>query len=245
MIALKHDTIRPYGLSDATKKEEVENMFDNIAHRYDFLNHLLSAGIDHTWRKKAVDYISQIQPKIIADLATGTGDFALESARLHPDKIVGIDISEEMMHYGKIKAKNKGYSNIEFVKGDSEQLQFDSDYFDAMTVGFGVRNYQNLEQGLTEMRRVLRPKGRLVILEVSIPKNVFMKFIFNIYFNYFCPFIGRIFSKDVRAYTYLNESVNAFPSGKTFTDILEKIGFKNVVWKPLTFGICAMYTCEK
>jgi demethylmenaquinone methyltransferase/2-methoxy-6-polyprenyl-1,4-benzoquinol methylase len=112
-------------------------------------------------------------------------------------------------------------------------------------VGFGVRNYQNLEQGLTEMKRILRTNGRLVILEVSIPKNTLMKFIFNIYFNYFCPFIGRLFSKDVRAYTYLNESVNAFPSGKNFTDILEKIGFRNVVWKPLTFGICAMYTCEK
>jgi len=245
MLALKHDTIRPYGHTNATKREEVEHMFDNIAHRYDFLNHLLSAGIDHTWRKKAVDYIGQIQPRIIADLATGTGDFAMESARLHPTKIIGIDISEEMMHYGRIKAKNKGYSNIEFVKGDSEKLNFTSDYFDAMTVGFGVRNYQNLEQGLSEMYRVLKPSGRLVILEVSIPNNVFMKFIFNIYFNYFCPFIGRIFSKDVRAYTYLNESVNAFPSGNDFTKILDKVGFKKTIWKPLTFGICAMYTCEK
>ncbi len=245
MIALKHDTIRPYGHTNTSKKEEVEHMFDNIAHRYDFLNHLLSAGIDHTWRKKAVDYIGQIQPLIIADLATGTGDFALESARLNPKKIIGIDISEEMMHYGRIKAKNKGYNHIEFVKGDSEQLNFPTDYFDAMTVGFGVRNYQNLEQGLSEMYRVLKSGGRLVILEVSIPKNSFMKFIFNIYFNYFCPFIGRLFSKDVRAYTYLNESVNAFPSGNDFVTILNKVGFKNTVWKPLTFGICAMYTCEK
>jgi demethylmenaquinone methyltransferase/2-methoxy-6-polyprenyl-1,4-benzoquinol methylase len=245
MIALKHDTIRPYGHTDTTKKEEVEHMFDNIAHRYDFLNHLLSAGIDHTWRKKAVNYIGEIHPKIIADLATGTGDFAMESARLNPTKIIGIDISDEMMHYGRIKTKNKKYDFIEFIKGDSEKLEFDDNYFDAMTVGFGVRNYQNLEQGLTEMKRILRTNGRLVILEVSIPKNTLMKFIFNIYFNYFCPFIGRLFSKDVRAYTYLNESVNAFPSGKNFTDILEKIGFRNVVWKPLTFGICAMYTCEK
>jgi ubiquinone/menaquinone biosynthesis methyltransferase len=179
MLALKHDTIRPYGHTNATKREEVEHMFDNIAHRYDFLNHLLSAGIDHTWRKKAVDYIGQIQPRIIADLATGTGDFAMESARLHPTKIIGIDISEEMMHYGRIKAKNKGYSNIEFVKGDSEKLNFTSDYFDAMTVGFGVRNYQNLEQGLSEMYRVLKPNGKGLIVVWAMEQGDRSKFHFT------------------------------------------------------------------
>lgn len=245
MLVLKHDTIRPYGDTSQSKREEVEQMFDNIAHRYDFLNHLLSAGIDHSWRKKAVDYIAEVQPKQIIDLATGTGDFAIECARLRPDKITAVDISEEMMRYGAIKVKSNGYDTIQFMKGDSEQLAFTDNTFDAMTVGFGVRNYQDLPKGLKEMHRVLRKGGRLAILEVSIPQNAFMRYIFNIYFNHFCPFIGRIFSKDVRAYTYLNESVNAFPSGIHFVDILKNTGFINVNWQPLTFGICALYTCEK
>lgn len=243
---MEHDSIKPYSLGAKTKKEEVEEMFDNIAYRYDFLNHLLSAGMDRLWRKRAVRYIGEIKPQIVADIATGTGDFAMEIMKINPQKIVGIDLSEDMLKWARIKAQEKGFNDvIQYVKGDSEKLLFDTDTFDAMTVGFGVRNYQDLEQGLKEMNRVLKPKGRLVILEVSKPTNFFVKIFFNFYFNYVCPLIGRLFSKDSRAYTYLPESVAAFPSGQKFTAILEKTGFKNVTWKPLTFGICAMYTAEK
>jgi demethylmenaquinone methyltransferase/2-methoxy-6-polyprenyl-1,4-benzoquinol methylase len=202
--------------------------------------------MDRIWRKRAVRYIGEIKPQIVADIATGTGDFAMEILKINPQKIVGIDLSEDMLKYARIKAQEKGFNDvIQYVKGDSEKLLFDTDTFDAMTVGFGVRNYQDLEQGLKEMNRVLKHNGRLVILEVSKPTNFFVKIFFNFYFHYVCPFIGRLFSKDSRAYTYLPESVAAFPSGQKFTSILEKTGFKNVTWKPLTFGICAMYTAEK
>lgn len=238
--------VTPYGQAGKSKKDEVEEMFDNIAHRYDFLNHLLSAGTDHIWRKKAVKYISEVSPKVIADVATGTGDFAMEAIKINPDKVVGIDLSEEMLSYARIKAKKAELEGrMEFVKADSEKLPFTDNMFDAMTVGFGVRNFENLEQGLTEMRRVLRSGGRLAILEISKPTGFPFKQAFQVYFKYVCPVIGRLFSSDPRAYTYLPESVEVFPSGPAFVKILEKVGYKNVQWKPLTFGICAMYTCEK
>ncbi len=221
-------------------------MFDNIAHNYDFLNHLLSLGIDNLWRKKAIRFIGKSNPKVIMDMATGTGDFAMEALKLNPDRVVGLDLSEDMLQYGRIKAKKKGVDSIvEFVKGDSEDLQFEDNTFDAMTVGFGVRNFENLEKGLSEMLRVLKPGGKLVVLEISKPRSFPFKQIFKVYFHYVCPLIGRVFSKDHRAYTYLPESVEAFPSGKKFTGILEKVGYKKAEWTPLTFGICAMYTCEK
>ena len=243
---MEHDNVKPYSQDAKSKKEEVEEMFDNIAHRYDFLNHLLSAGMDKLWRKKAVNYIGETHPKIVADIATGTGDFAMEIMRINPDKIIGIDLSDDMLKYARIKAQEKGFNSvIEYVKGDSEKLLFADNSFDAMTVGFGVRNYQDLEKGLREMNRVLKPNARLAILEVSKPTNPIIKLVFNFYFNFVTPAIGRLFSKDSRAYTYLPELVAAFPAGHKFTAILEKCGFKNVRWTPLTFGICAMYTAEK
>jgi demethylmenaquinone methyltransferase/2-methoxy-6-polyprenyl-1,4-benzoquinol methylase len=238
--------VTPYNDANRSKKEQVEEMFDNIAHRYDFLNRLLSLGIDISWRKKAVKYIGQIKPKVILDLATGTGDFAIEALTLKPEKIIGYDISDGMMNYGREKAKQQNVTDIlSFVQGDSEKMPFEDNKFDAITVGFGVRNFEHLEVGLAEMYRVLKPSGRVAILEISKPHNVFMKQIFGIYFKYILPIVGKLFSKDARAYTYLPESVSVFPEGENFVGILTNIGFKNVEWHPLTLGICAFYSCEK
>lgn len=237
--------VTPYN-DQRTKKAQVEEMFDNIAHRYDFLNHLLSMGIDIIWRKKAVKYIGIIQPKKILDVASGTGDFAFEALSLHPEKVIGFDLSEGMMNYGREKAKKMNVSDVvEFVKGDSEKMPFADNTFDAITVGFGVRNFENLEAGLKEMLRVLRTGGKVAILEASMPQNAIIRSLFSLYFGKIVPLIGRLFSKDARAYTYLPESVMAFPRGLEFARILENIGFRNVKWQPLTFGACAFYTMEK
>lgn len=238
--------VKPYGKAGKSKKEEVEEMFDSIAPRYDFLNRLLSLGIDRSWRRKAVNYIGEIKPKIVLDVATGTGDFAFEALRFSPEKIIGYDISEKMLSYGKQKAVATGTAHIiHFVKGDSEKINFEDNKFDAVTVGFGVRNFEYLEQGLAEIYRVLKPGGRLAILEVSLPTNTFVRFFYDIYFSYVLPVIGRILSRDLRAYTYLPESVKAFPQGNAFVQILQNIGFSNVQWTPLTLGTCALYTAEK
>lgn len=239
------ETVKPYDYN-RSKKEQVEEMFDNIAHRYDFLNHLLSAGIDITWRKKAIRYIGQANPKTILDVASGTGDFAFEALSLKPEKVTGFDLSEGMMKLGRAKAEKLGVSNVvEFVKGDSEQMPFQGNSFDAITVGFGVRNFENIEAGLKEMHRVLKPGGHVAILEASMPQNAIIRSVFSLYFGKIVPFIGSIFSKDNRAYSYLPESVTAFPNGLEFVRILENIGFRNVKWTPLTFGACAFYTMEK
>jgi demethylmenaquinone methyltransferase/2-methoxy-6-polyprenyl-1,4-benzoquinol methylase len=238
--------VTPYKDTGRSKKEQVEQMFDNIAYRYDFLNHLLSLGIDISWRKRAVKFIGEINPKKILDVATGTGDFAFESLSLKPEKVIGYDLSEGMMNYGRMKAaKMKASHIVEFVKGDSEQMNFVTNSFDAITVGFGVRNFEHLNAGLSEMYRVLKPGGRVAILEASQPSNAIIKSVYGLYFNYILPMVGKAFSKDARAYTYLPESVRAFPQGFEFTRILENIGFRNVKWQPLTFGICALYTMEK
>jgi demethylmenaquinone methyltransferase/2-methoxy-6-polyprenyl-1,4-benzoquinol methylase len=238
-------TITPYN-DTRSKKQQVEEMFDNIAHRYDFLNHLLSLGIDITWRKKAIKYIGTIQPKKILDVASGTGDFAFEALALSPEKVTGFDLSEGMMNYGKAKAEKLGVSNIvEFIKGDSEKMPFADNSFDAITVGFGVRNFENLEAGLQEIYRVLKPGGKVAILEASMPQNTIIRTLYSLYFGKIVPVVGKLFSKDSRAYSYLPESVKAFPEGLEFVRILENIGFKNGKWTPLTFGVCAFYTMEK
>jgi demethylmenaquinone methyltransferase/2-methoxy-6-polyprenyl-1,4-benzoquinol methylase len=238
--------VTPYNDQQRSKKQQVEEMFDNIAHRYDFLNHLLSLGIDISWRKKAVKEIGKVNPKTILDVASGTGDFAFQALSLKPDKIIGFDLSEGMLKYGRQKAIEMKVDNVvEFVKGDSEQMPFADNTFDAMTVGFGVRNFEHLTVGLAEMHRVMRPGGRVAILEASNPPNAIIRWFYSLYFSNIVPMIGKLVSKDSRAYSYLPESVKAFPEGLEFVKILENIGFKNVKWQPLTFGACAMYLMEK
>lgn len=218
-------------------------MFDSISGNYDFLNHFLSLGIDIRWRRKAVKLLAPGKPKLILDVATGTGDFAVETLKLNPDKVIGIDISEGMLEVGRKKMKDRGYdSRIELLSGDSENLPFEENKFDAVVVGFGVRNFENLEKGLAEMYRVLKPGGRMVVLEFSKPTMFPFKQLFNFYFNFILPKIGKLISRDPAAYTYLPESVQAFPDGDSFVRILNRIGFKDTLCKPLTLGISSLYT---
>ncbi|MCT4562076.1 MAG: bifunctional demethylmenaquinone methyltransferase/2-methoxy-6-polyprenyl-1,4-benzoquinol methylase UbiE [Crocinitomicaceae bacterium] len=243
---MERKEVKPYGSEEQTKKQEVEKMFDNISSKYDFLNHFLSLGIDKIWRKKAVRELKPIQPKRILDIATGTGDFAIASTKLNPSEIVGLDLSAGMLEVGRVKMKEKGLDQlISMVQGDSENLPFDTDYFDGLTVGFGVRNFENLEKGLGEMLRVVRPGGRLVILEFSKPKKFPIKQAFGFYSRYIIPFLGKTISKDDKAYAYLPESVAAFPEGQDFLNILQKVGYKNVSAKLVSGGIATIYTGDK
>lgn len=236
----------PLPESDLNKKEQVAGMFDRIAGKYDFLNHLLSMGIDKGWRKKAIKSIAPIQPKHILDVATGTGDFAIASLAIHPEKIIGVDISEGMLAVGRTKMKEKNLEGkISLMYGDSEQLPFEDNSFDAITCAYGVRNFENLEKGLSQMQRVLRSGGRLAILEFSHPKKFPFSQLYKFYFRYILPTIGKAVSKDATAYTYLPQSVAAFPEGQDFLKILVKCGFKQVKARPLTFGITTLYTAEK
>lgn len=221
-------------------------MFNNISSHYDFLNHFLSLGIDKAWRKRAIAMLKGHQPKYVLDVATGTGDFALEALSLNPEKIVGVDISEGMLDIARRKIERRNLSSkVEVLKGDSENLTFAENKFDAVTVGFGVRNFENLERGLSEIFRVMKPGATLVILEFSKPSKFPFKQVYNFYFKTILPKIGRLISKDKAAYTYLPESVQAFPDGIDFENILKKVGFKNTSWKSLTLGISAIYTGEK
>lgn len=238
--------IKPYYKTDKSKKEEVTEMFDNISHKYDFLNHFLSLGIDHLWRKRAIKMLKENQPKKIIDLATGTGDFALEALKLDPEKVVGVDISKGMLEKGREKMEKKGKSDIiSMVHGDSEDLPFEDNEFDALTVGFGVRNYENLEKGLAEMLRVINPGGTAVILEFSKPKKFPIKQLFGFYSKYIIPILGKTISKDSSAYEYLPESVAAFPEGEDFLAILEKVGYKNTSARMVSGGIATIYTGVK
>ena len=240
------ETVTPYKEKNSSKKEQVAEMFDNISHRYDFLNHFLSLGIDKLWRKKAVKILSAIQPKVILDVATGTGDFAIESLSLKPTEVVGIDISQGMLDKGIVKIKKNGQEDIiELKYGDSEDIPFEDNYFDAITVAFGVRNFENLEKGLSEMKRVLKTGGMAVVLEFSKPKAFPIKQIYNFYFHKVLPGIGKLVSKDASAYTYLPESVEAFPEGKEFEDILKKLGFQYKSTHTLFFGISSIYVVQK
>ena len=242
-----HDTIVPQKDSSLSKKEQVADMFNSIAFRYDFLNRFLSAGIDITWRKKAIKQLSSLQPQTVLDVATGTADVALMTYDLlHPKKIIGIDISEGMLDLGrkKITARNLD-STIQLYTGDSENIGFELDTFDAITVAFGVRNFQNLSKGLEEMRRVLKPGGKLVVLEFSKPKNVLFKGVYNIYMNNIAPGFGKMVAKNKDAYQYLNDSVQAFPEGESFLGIMKEAGFNQTYLQKLTLGICTIYCGTK
>lgn len=236
----------PYKEQNISKKEQVAQMFNSISGRYDFLNHFLSLGIDRGWRKKAIKILAVSKPKIMLDVATGTGDFALQALTLNPDKVIGVDISEGMLAVGRKKMTDRKVSHkIELQTGDSENLPFADNNFDAVTVGFGVRNFENLEKGLMEIYRVMKPNATLVVLEFSRPSRFPFKQFYNFYFKTILPKIGRWVSRDKAAYTYLPESVEAFPDGSNFVAILNTVGFKNTTCKPLTFGISSIYTAQK
>ena len=247
MTQFEHDKVVPLKDSELSKKEQVADMFDNIAYRYDFLNRFLSVGIDVLWRKKAIRQLKDINPKIILDVATGTADVAIMTAQiLQPEKIIGIDISDGMLNFGRKKINKLGLATlIELLNGDSETIKFDDNSFDAVTVAFGVRNFQNLEKGLSEIKRVLKPGGKLVVLEFSKPKAILVKQLYNVYMNVVAPGMGRLFSKNRNAYKYLDESIKKFPEGKNFTTILDNLGYTNTYCKPLSFGICSIYCGEK
>jgi len=239
--------VTPYRSTEESKKEQVERMFDKIAPRYDLLNRVLSLGIDVWWRRRALGYLRPAAPKEILDVATGTADVAIMAAKiLKPERVVGVDIANQMLDFGRIKIKREALdSTITLETGDSEDLHFPDASFDAVTVAFGVRNFENLGKGLSEMLRVLRPGGRIVILEFSRPRLFPFKQLYNAYFKYVLPLIGRLTSRDMRAYTYLFESVQAFPEGDNFLNILSKTGYQHPQCERLTLGICSIYTAVK
>lgn len=238
--------VKPYS-AEGSKKEQVAEMFDNIAPKYDFLNRSLSMGIDVLWRRKAIRMLQHINPQTVLDVATGTGDVALEIHRqLKPTRIVGLDLSPGMLEVGKRKIANKGLTDsIEMVVGDSENLPFEDNTFDAITVAFGVRNFENLNAGLMEMNRVLKPGGKLIVLEFSHPRSFPFKQIYWTYFNHILPFFGKMVSKDSSAYTYLPESVKQFPDGDAFIKRLNETSYQNPTQRALTFGIASIYTADK
>ena len=243
MTQFAHDNVVPQKDSALSKKEQVADMFDNIAHRYDFLNRFLSAGIDIQWRKEAIRQLKENHPQKILDVATGTADVAILAAQiLKPQQIIGIDISDGMLALGRKKIQQlRLEDHIELLNGDSETINFEDASFDAVTVAFGVRNFQHLEKGLKEIRRVLKPGGKLVVLEFSKPKAFGIKQVYNVYMNIVAPGIGKIFSKNRNAYKYLDESIKKFPEGENFTTILDNLGYTNTYCKPLSFGICSLY----
>lgn len=239
------EVVKPYNKS-ASKKEEVKEMFNNISHKYDFLNHFLSLGIDKRWRKQAIGLLKNEKPELILDIATGTGDFAIAALKINPKKVIGVDLSPGMLEKGRIKlTKRKLDSKIELLEGDSEQIAFPDNTFDAITVGFGVRNFEDLEKGLSEMLRILKPGKTAVILEFSKPKKFPVKQSFKFYSKFFIPLFGKLFSKDKRAYTYLPESVNVFPEGDAFLTILQKVGYIQTKAKLVSGGIATIYTGKK
>ncbi len=239
-------TVVPYKDQSTSKKEQVAQMFNNISPKYDLLNRVLSMGIDISWRKKAIKMLEQEQPKFILDVATGTADFAIEALSLNPEKIIGVDISEGMLNLGKEKIKKMNLTNkIELQMGDSERLLFADETFDAVIVSFGVRNFENLEKGLQDIYRVLKKDGTLVVLEFSQPQGFIFSNIYNFYSKNILPAIGKLVSKDTAAYTYLPDSVRAFPFGNNFLKVMNKVGFTQTQYKELTFGISSIYKGKK
>lgn len=240
------DQINPYKDSNLGKKQQVEQMFDTISGNYDNLNRMISLGTDQGWRKKVLQMVSDTQPETILDIATGTGDLAILLSKSNATKIVGLDLSAGMLEVGKQKVKAVGLDNkIEMIQGDSENLPFQDNTFDAITVAFGVRNFENLEKGLTEILRVLKPNGIFVILETSVPTKFPFKQGYNFYMKTFMPLMGKIFSKDQKAYEYLSESAKNFPYGEKLNAILRKVGFENVKHNPQTMGVATIYSASK
>lgn len=242
----RQEEIKPYE-QEGEKTQQVEQMFDNIAPTYDKLNHRLSWDIDRRWRRKAIEQLSEHRPKTMLDMATGTGDFAILAAKmLKPDKLVGADISEKMMEIGRQKAKAEGLAEvITFMKEDCMNLSFADNTFDAITAAFGIRNFQDLDRGLREMCRVLKPGGKLSIVELTTPVSFPMKQLFGIYSHTILPVYGKLISKDSSAYHYLTATIEAFPQGEQMVGILHKAGFGEAWFKRLTFGICTMYGATK
>ncbi|HLV38212.1 bifunctional demethylmenaquinone methyltransferase/2-methoxy-6-polyprenyl-1,4-benzoquinol methylase UbiE [Xanthomarina sp.] len=238
--------VKPYKDSDLGKKEQVTKMFDAISKEYDGLNRVISFGIDIKWRKKVVALVAKTQANSVLDIATGTGDLAINLAQTNAKQIIGLDISKGMLEVGKQKVLNKNLQDrIEMVVGDSENLPFEDNHFDAITVGFGIRNFETLEKGLSEIHRVLKPGGIFVILETSVPTKTPFKQGYNLYSKNILPIIGKLFSKDRSAYRYLSDSASVFPYGETLNNILREIGFINVESKPQTFGVATIYTSSK
>ncbi len=239
-------TVVPYKNETLGKKEQVAKMFNSISGRYDFLNHFLSLGIDISWRKKAIQFLKPFNPKTILDVATGTADFAIEALALNPEKVIGVDISQGMLAIGKKKIESLGLENKIFLQlSDSENLPFEDNFFDAVIVGFGVRNFENLDKGLREIFRVTKTGGRLVVLEFSKPTRFPMKQLFYFYSKFILPVVGKVISGDQSAYTYLPESVKAFPDGDDFLKHLIKAGYSSTRCSPFTFGISSLYTAKK
>jgi len=240
------EKVLPYKESNLGKKEQVKQMFDKVSSNYDFLNRLLTFGIDVSWRKKVVKFVEDHKARRILDIATGTGDLAIMLAKINSEKVIGLDISEGMLAVGKKKIDQLGLNEkVEMILGDSEELPFEDQTFDAITVGFGVRNFENLEQGLDEIYRVLKPNGIFVVLETSLPTAFPIKQGYTFYSKYIIPTVGKIFSKDKSAYRYLPESAAAFPYGESFNNILLKTGFNTSTVYPQTFGIATIYQAIK
>jgi demethylmenaquinone methyltransferase/2-methoxy-6-polyprenyl-1,4-benzoquinol methylase len=240
------ETVKPYPGQEGGKKEQVASMFDSISPRYDLLNRVLSLGIDTIWRKKAINLLKADKPQLILDVATGTADLAIEALRINPKLVIGVDISAGMLAMGDEKLKKRKLQDrIQLVLGDSEGLPFEANKFDAATVAFGVRNFEHLLEGLKDIQRVLKPGAKLVVLEFSRPNTFPVKQLYNFYFRFILPVVGRLVSKDSAAYTYLPASVQVFPEGNAFLGYMEQAGFVNNREKRLTFGICSIYVGQK
>ena len=240
------DQINPYKDSNLGKKQQVEQMFDTISGNYDSLNRMISLGTDQGWRRKVLKMVSDTNPESILDIATGTGDLAILLSKSNAKRIVGLDLSAGMLEVGKTKVDALGLQNkIEMIQGDSENLPFQDNTFDAITVAFGIRNFENLEKGLSEILRVLKPNGIFVILETSVPTKFPFKQGYNFYMKTFMPLMGKVFSKDQKAYEYLSESAKNFPYGEKLNAILQKVGFKNVKHNPQTMGVATIYSASK
>ncbi len=240
------EKVVPYKNENTPKKEQVRQMFNNIAYRYDFLNHFLTAGIDKYWRKKVRKIAVEESTDYILDMASGTGDLAIELAKLSPKRITGVDISEKMLAIAEKKIKKRGLQDIvSFKVGDAEDIEAQNNTYDVVTCAFGVRNFQDMDKGIEEFHRVLKNEGRLIILELSIPKNLFFAFGYNMYFRYMLPLWGRIVAKDLSAYKYLPESVAQFPKSDTFLNMLTKAGFKKNYAKPVSLGIATIFVATK